>query len=163
MIAIRDAGEDDLPRILAITNAAIVTTTTTFNLSPVTLADRRTWMAERQARGFPILVAAADGEVAGFGTLGVFRPWEGFLHTVEHSLYVDPHYSGRGFGTALLAALVDRARALDVHVMVGGIGADNTRSLALHARAGFVETGRMPEVGRKFDRWLDLVFMQKIL
>lgn len=160
---IRDATEADLPRILAITNDAIATTTTSWMWSPSTLAARETWMRERQARGFPVLIAETDGAVDGFGSFGDFRPWDGYLHTVEHSIYVDPTAQGRGLGKTLLAALIDRARALDMHAMIGGIEAGNIRSIALHLRAGFVETGRLPEVGRKFDRWLDLVFMQKML
>lgn len=160
---IRDAAEPDLPRILAITNQAIAETTTTFNLTPITLAARRSWMSERQQAGFPVLVAEVDGAVAGFGTFGPFRPWEGYLHTVEHSLYVDPAMQGRGCGKALLAALIERARARGVHVMVGGLDGDNARSMRLHEKAGFIEVGRMPEVGRKFDRWLDLVLIQKVL
>ena len=75
-----------------------------------------------------------------------------------------PHVRrGRGLGTALIHALFAEAQARDVHVMVGAIDAENTGSLRLHARLGFVETGRMPQVGRKFGRWLDLVFMQRFV
>lgn len=160
---IRDARTDDLPRILAITNEAIVNTTSVFSLSTTTLQARRLWMRERQASRFPVLVAEVDGIVQGFGSFGTFRAWEGFRHTVEHSLYVDPSAQGRGLGTAILDALIKQARALGLHVMVGGIEAKNTRSLALHGRAGFTESARLEQVGRKFDRWLDLVFVQKIL
>jgi phosphinothricin acetyltransferase len=159
---IRDATEADLPAILAITNEAIVNSTAVWSIAPATLETRAAWMRERQARGFPVLVAV-DGDVIGFASFGDFRPWDGYLHTVEHSIYVAPSAQGKGAGTALLAALVARATALGKHVMVGGIEAGNTASLALHRRAGFVETGRLPEVGRKFGRWLDLVFMQKVL
>jgi phosphinothricin acetyltransferase len=163
MPIIRDAGEADLPRILAITNAAIATTTSVWSWTPATLATRQTWMDERRARGFPVLVAEVEGVVQGFASFGAFRAWEGYLHTVEHSLYVDPVAQGRGLGKALLVALEAQARALGMHVMIGGIEGGNIASLALHAGAGFKETGRLKEVGRKFDRWLDLVFMQKVL
>ena len=163
MPIIRDAIESDLPAILAITNEAIANTTAVWNNTPATLEARTAWMRERQARGFPVLVATDGGKVLGFASFGDFRPFEGYLHTVEHSIYVAPEAQGRGVGKALLAALVERARALGKHVIVGGIEAGNTASIALHTRAGFVETGRLPEVGRKFGRWLDLVFMQLML
>lgn len=160
---IRDARADDLPRILAITNEAIVNTTSVFSLSTTTLEARRHWMRDRQASGFPVLVAEVEGIVQGFGSFGAFRPWEGFCHTVEHSLYVEPSAQAKGIGTTLLGALIERARAMQLHVMVGGIEAQNTRSLSLHRHAGFTESARLEQVGRKFDRWLDLVFVQKIL
>ena len=163
MPIIRDAIESDLPAILAITNEAIANTTAVWNNTPATLEARTAWMRERQARGFPVLVATDGGKVLGFASFGDFRPFEGYLHTVEHSIYVAPEAQGRGVGKALLAALVERARALGKHVIVGGIEAGNTASIALHTRAGFVETGRLPEVGQKFGRWLDLVFMQLML
>jgi phosphinothricin acetyltransferase len=163
MPTIRDATEADLPQILAITNAAIVETTAVWNNTLATLETRGAWMRDRQARGFPVLVADDAGEVLGFASFGDFRPFEGYLHTVEHSIYVATSAHRRGVGSALLAALVERATAMGKHVIVGGIEAGNAASLALHARAGFVETGRLPVVGQKFGRWLDLVFMQKML
>ena len=163
MPEIRDATESDLPAILAITNEAIANTTAVWNSTPATLEARTAWMRDRQARGFPVLVATDGGKVLGFASFGDFRPFEGYLHTVEHSIYVAPEAQGRGVGKALLAALVGRARALGKHVIVGGIEAGNAASIALHARAGFVETGRLTEVGQKFGRWLDLVFMQLML
>jgi phosphinothricin acetyltransferase len=163
MAMIRDAAAADLPAILEITNEAIMNTTAVWSLTPVTLAQRSAWFEERRARGFPVLVAERDGEVAGFASFGDFRPWEGYLHTVEHSIYVAPSAQGAGLGGALLAELLRRAAALGKHTMIGGIEAGNAASLALHAKAGFFEAGRLLQVGRKFDRWLDLVFMQKLL
>jgi len=163
MPLIRDAAEPDLPGILAITNHAILYTTAIWSITPTDPAARAQWWRDRVAQNFPVLVADDAGEVAGFGSFGQFRPHEGYLHTVEHSIYVAPHAHRRGIGTALLATLIDRAVASGKHTMIGGIDADNAISLALHRRLGFHETGRLPQVGRKFDRWLDLVFMQKTL
>jgi phosphinothricin acetyltransferase len=160
---VRDATEADLPRILEITNEAIRNTTSVWTLSPATLEARRSWFNERRAAGFPVLVAEDQGAVLGFASFGSFRPWEGYLHTVEHSIYVDAAVRGRGIGKALLAELIARAQALGKHAMVGGIEAGNTVSVGLHARFGFVESGRLPQVGRKFDRWLDLLFMVRLL
>ena len=161
MTSIRDAAEPDLPAILAITNQAILHTTAIWSITPLELPARTQWWRERTAAGFPVLVAEAEGEVIGFGSFGPFRPHDGYLHTVEHSLYVAPNAQRRGAGSALLAALLDRAAALDLHVMIAGIDATNIVSLELHSRFGFIETGRLPEVGRKFGRWLDLVWMQR--
>ncbi|HTR17746.1 MAG TPA: GNAT family N-acetyltransferase [Acetobacteraceae bacterium] len=163
MPTIRDAAEADLPGILAITNDEILHGTALWSLTPTTLEARRAWLVERQGRGFPVLVAAAEEKVLGYASFGPFRPFEGFRHTVEHSLYLVPEARGQGLGMALLSALMERARGSGVHVMVAGIDGNNAASLALHRRAGFEETGRLREVGRKFDRWLDLVFMQKML
>ncbi len=160
---IRDATRDDLPRILAITNEAIANTTALWTLTPTALAARAEWYEERRRLGFPVLVASIGGEVLGFASFGSFRPWEAYERTVEHSLYIDAAARGRGLGSALLAALVRRAEAGGMHAMVGGIEAGNAASLRLHARLGFREAGRLREVGRKFGRWLDLVFMELLL
>jgi phosphinothricin acetyltransferase len=161
---IRPAIEADLPAILAITNEAIVNSTAVWHVTPASLEARTQWWRDRVARGFPVLVAEmAAGRVAGFASYGDFRPFAGYAATVEHSIYVDPAAQGQGVGRALLAALVDRATADGLHVMVGGIEAGNTASIALHRKAGFVDAGVLRQVGRKFDRWLDLLFMQKIL
>lgn len=160
---IRDATEADLPRILAITNEAIENTTAVWSLTPATLEQRAAWFRERRAAGLPVLVAEHAGSVAGFASYAQYRPWEGYLHSVEHSLYVDPAAQGRGLGRMLLTALIERARAENRHVMVGGIEASNAPSLALHASLGFEQSGTLREVGRKFDRWLDLTFVTLVL
>jgi phosphinothricin acetyltransferase len=164
MTIIRDATEADLPSILAITNHAILNTTAIWSVTPLTLDARRSWFRERRSRALPILVATVEaGTVLGFASFGDFRPWDAYLHTVEHSLYVDPAAQGNGVGTALLAALIERAAALGKHRMIAGIEAGNLASIRLHQKAGFEEAGRLSEVGRKFDRWMDLVFMQRAL
>jgi L-amino acid N-acyltransferase YncA len=120
-------------------------------------------LAERDASGQPVLVSLAGEEITGFASYGPFRPQDGYALTVEHSLYVDGGFRGHGFGRQLLAALLDHATAAGLHVMVGVISADNAVSIRLHEAFGFQITGQLPELGRKFDRWLDLVLMQKIL
>jgi phosphinothricin acetyltransferase len=160
---IRDAIESDLPAIVDITNHAILHTTALWTNTPATLESRGTWWRDRVATGFPVLVAEEGGKVLGFASYGTFRPFEGYLHSVEHSVYVATEAHGRGLGRALLASVIAHAQAAGKHVMIGAIEADNSVSLRLHASLGFVETGRLNEVGRKFDRWLDLVFMQLML
>jgi phosphinothricin acetyltransferase len=160
---IGDATEADLPAILALINQAILETTAVWHLQPETLETRRAWFEARRAAGLPVLVARREGQVLGFASYGPFRPFAGFDATVEHSVYVDPRAQRLGLGAALLAALEARAIAAGKHVMLGAVEAGNASSIALHRRAGFVETGRLPQVGRKFDRWLDLVLLQKQL
>ncbi|ATH83738.1 GNAT family N-acetyltransferase [Ectopseudomonas mendocina] len=162
--SIVNASEADLPGILAIYNDAVQHTTAIWNETLVDLANRRAWLAERTAAGFPVLVAHdAAGEVVGYASYGTWRSIEGFRHTVEHSVYVRADQRGQGLGPALMQALIERARAANLHVMVAAIESENAASIRLHQRLGFVTTGQMPQVGRKFGRWLDLTFMQLIL
>ncbi len=162
-MTVRAATEQDLPAILDITNDAIMNSTALWSLTPIDLDARRAWMRERVGDGFPVLVAELDERVAGFASYGRFRPHEGYLHTVEHSLYVHPDCRGQRIGTAMLAALLADAAASGRHVMVGGIEATNQASIALHERAGFTPAAVLHQVGHKFGRWLDLLFMQKLI
>jgi phosphinothricin acetyltransferase len=161
--AIRDATPDDAAGIAAIYNDAVRNTTAILMEGEVDATNRIAWMQMRGQLGYPVLVAAEGAAVLGYASFGDWRPFDGFRATVENSVYVAPEARGRGVALALLQVLTDRARACGKHEMVAAITSENTASLHLHARAGFVETGRMPEVGQKFGRWLDLVFMQRRL
>ncbi len=160
---IRPATEADLAAITDIYNQAGVGTTASYDLEPVTVEQRRVWMAQKASKGFPVLVAELDGQVVGFAAYGTFRDLRGYDQTVEHSVYVADGLRAAGLGRMLMSALIDRARGDGLHVMVGVLDAANEASLAFHERLGFVEVGRMPEVGRKFDRWLDVIFVQLML
>lgn len=163
-MTIEDATATDLPAILAIYNDAVEHTTAIWNETLVDLDNRQAWLAERNAAGFPVLVAHdAAGEVLGYASYGTWRSIEGFRHTVEHSLYVRSDLRGQGLGPLLMQALIERAKAAGLHVMVAAIEAQNSASIRLHERLGFTISGQMSQVGRKFDRWLDLTFMQLIL
>ncbi len=121
-------------------------------------------MKARNAAGFPVLAALSlDGEVVGYASFGEWRAFDGYRHTVEHSVYVRADQRGGGIGRALMLELIDRAEALGKHVMIAGIESGNLPSIRLHEQLGFRETGHMKEVGTKFGRWLDLTFMQLIL
>ncbi len=161
MITLRDATTADLPGILFIYNDAVLNTTAIWNETPVDLANRQAWFADRQQRGYPVLVAVDEaGAVLGYASFGDWRAFEGFRNTVEHSVYVHPEARGRGIGRLLMQALIERARQIGKHVMVAGIEANNAASVKLHQQLGFVQTALMPEVGVKFGRWLDLAFLQ---
>jgi phosphinothricin acetyltransferase len=163
MISIRPATHADLPAILDIYNEAVLNTTASYDLEPSTPAQRAAWYDNRVSQGFPVLVAEADSAVIGFGSYGPFRDRPGYRFTVEHSLYVAPAWRGRGVGRTMLQQLVELARADGKHVMIGGIDASNAGSISLHLQLGFVEVGRLREVGYKFERWLDIVFLQLML
>jgi len=161
---VRAATTADAPAILDIYNYAVRETMAVWTETPASLDNRLALMTERAARGYPFLVAElADGAIAGYATFGDFRHFDGYAATVEHSVYVGPQFHRRGVARALMPPLIDAARACGKHVMVGAIAADNEASIRLHAAFGFEKTGLMPQVGRKFGRWLDLLWMQKIL
>lgn len=161
---VRDARHGDLPAILAIHNANIVASTAIWDEEPVGIEDRRAWFEDRTAAGMPVLVAELDGEVAGYASYGQWRPKVGYRFCVENSVYIADRFQRRGLATVLLAELLDRAaRSGRVHTVVAAVEASNTGSIALHERFGFTVIGTMPEVGRKFGRWLDLTLMQRTL
>jgi L-amino acid N-acyltransferase YncA len=162
---IRKALAHDLPSILAIYNEVIASSTAIYADDPVSLDNRLAWFAELEERGYPVLVAIApEGQVIGYSALADWRgAWPGYRHTVEHSVHVRADRRGGGVGGRLVAALFPYAEALGKHVMIGGIDASNAASIRLHERLGFERVAHFREVGRKFERWLDLVFMQRIL
>ena len=162
-MTIRPATESDLAEILRIYNYAIEHTTAVFEYRPHTLEMRREWLRAKHVASLPVIVAAEDGAVRGFATYGPFRAWPAYKYSVEHSVYVDPAVHRRGIGTALVHAILDEARARDLHVIMAGITSDNGISLRLHERLGFKEVAHIPEVGFKFGRWLDLKLLQLVL
>ncbi|MDD1012970.1 GNAT family N-acetyltransferase [Pseudomonas rubra] len=161
---LRDAVPADLPGIRDIYNDAVLNTTAIWNEQVVDLGNRQAWFDARQAQGYPILVAvdAAD-QVLGYASFGDWRAFDGFRHTVEHSVYIRSDQRGNGLGPTLMQALIERARTCNKHVMVAAIESGNAASIRLHQRLGFTLNGQMPQVGVKFGRWLDLTFMQLIL
>lgn len=158
---IRDAGRDDIEGITAIYNDAVVHTTAIWNDLTVDTVNRAAWLADRQKAGYPVLVAVDDRRaVLGYASFGDWRAWDGYRHTVEHSVYVRSDQRGKGIGHALMQVLIERARSIGKHVMVAGIEANNAGSIRLHERLGFEHVGHLKEVGMKFGSWLDLAFMQ---
>ncbi len=161
---VRDATEEDLTGILEIYNDVIRTSSAVYVVEPVALEERRDWFAARRARGFPVLVAIDGAEVLGFASFGEWRGHAaGYRYTVEHTVHVRAEVRRRGVGRELVEALIPRARDLGKHAMLGGIDATNLDSILFHKRLGFERVAHFREVGRKFGRWLDLVFMQRWL
>ena len=148
-MTIRYACKEDCAAIAEIYNHAVLHTAAIWNDKTVDTDNRIAWFEARQL-----------AVVTGYSSFGDWRAFDGFRHTVEHSVYVHPDHQGKGLGRSLLVALIKEARRLNKHVMVAGIEAQNQASLHLHETLGFVTTGQMPQVGTKFGRWLDLTFMQ---
>ena len=161
---IRPATLADLPAILAIYNDAVINTTASYDYEPATLDQRTRWFEAHQQAGLPVLVAeGAAGQVVGWGSLSHFRDRIGYQYTVEHSVYVAADQRRQGIGRALLLALIDSARGLGKHVLLGGLDADNEASLNLHLALGFEQVARFKQVGYKFGRWLDVIFLERML
>lgn len=161
---IREAEDRDMTGIAAIYNHAVTETTAIWNEVVVDAANRAAWAAERRRLGYPVLVAVESGEqVVGYASFGDWRAFDGYRHTVEHSVYVRHDRQGAGIGKSLMQALIARARVLGKHAMVAGIEARNTGSIRLHEGLGFVRVGLLPQVGTKFGTWLDLAFLQLLL
>ena len=162
--AVIRCGREHLEAIRGIYNHEIVHTTSLYEYEPRSIKTMAAWWAAKQAAGLPVLgIEAEPGVLAGFASWGPFRPFPAYVHTVEHSVYVDARFRGRGVGRALLAALIEEARARNVHVMVGVIDATNAASIGLHRQLGFTQSGTVREVGFKFGRWLDVDYWQIIL
>lgn len=160
--SIRLATRDDAGAINDIQNHYVVHSTATFLTEPLTLERRLAWLDGRLPV-HPVIVAQADGSVVGWGSLEVFRSRPAYRHTAEFSIYVHHERHRRGIGRSILADLIERARALGHHTLVGGCCSESTAVLALLEASGFSRVAHFREVGRKFDRWLDVVFLQRIL
>jgi phosphinothricin acetyltransferase len=162
-MVITDAVEADLPKITEIYNDVIRTSTAIFSDTPVTVEDRVAWWKARVAQGYPVLVAKDENGIAGFATFGDFRAWPGYRFTVEGTIHIDGTARRRGVGAALLKVLMQRARTAGKHVMVAGVDSANVASLGFLEGNGFERVGHLREVGHKFGRFLDLVFLQYTL
>jgi len=162
-IAIRDAREADLAAMLAIYNDAVLTTTAVYDYTPRSAEQQAAWFQAKREQSLPVLVAEDGGSIVGFASYGPFRPWPAYLHSVENSLYVAPDQRGRGIGSLLLPTLIRRAADRALHTTIAGIDATNEASLRLHAKFGFERVALFREVGWKFERWLDLAFLQLML
>lgn len=156
----RQARAEDAQAIADIWNAIIrdtLITFTTVEKTPEQVA------GDIAARGPAFRVGEQAGQVVGFATYGPFRSGPGYAHSCEHSIQLAPEARGQGLGRLLMGELMQVARDDGIHVMIAGISGAAPASVAFHAALGFVETARMPEVGRKAGQWLDLVMMQRIL
>jgi phosphinothricin acetyltransferase len=159
---IRLATASDLPAINDIYNHYVLNSTCTYQEDPETIEARRAWF-ERHGEKHPVTVAIVDDRVIGWGSLSPFHARCAYRNTVENSVYVHHEFHRRGIGSILLRDLVERARVLGHHTIIGLIDGEQTASLALHERFGFVKVAHLKQVGFKFGRWLDVIYMQLML
>jgi phosphinothricin acetyltransferase len=159
---LRPAAESDLVAINDIYNHFVLHATCTYQEEPETIENRRKWFASHGEK-HPIIVAEVDGHVAAWGSLSAYHPRSAYRHTVENSVYVHHQQHRRGLGSLLLEELIVRARKLGHHAIIAGIDSEQAASMALHAKFGFVKVGHLQQVGRKFERWLDVVYLELVL
>lgn len=160
---VRAAVAGDADAIAAIYAHHVAHGTATFDFDAPDVAHWRHRLAELDARGLPFLVAKDGGRVIGYAYATQIRDRPGYRYTCEDSIYVAPEAIGRGVGSMMMAALIDACTAAGFRQMIAVIGDGEPASVALHARFGFRHAGRLTQVGRKFDRWLDTVYMQRAL
>lgn len=157
---IRPARPEDAVAVRTILNDVIDTTTITFTTERKSL---QTVQEDIAVRGPAFLVVEVDGVAAGYASYFPFRGGPGYARTKEHSIALGPQVRGRGAGRALMAALEAEARREGVHSLIAAVSGENPAGRAFHAAIGFAEIAVLPEVGFKFERWIDLVLMQKRL
>lgn len=161
-VTIRPARDEDVPAITEIYNEAIRNSTATFDIIEKTIEDRHKWLAEH-GENYPVIVAVVNGKVAGWGSLSPYAERPGWRFTVENAVYVSPEYQGRGIGRKILEELSHLAETLGYHAIIAQIVEGNEGSLRLHEKCGFKTIGVLKEVGNKFDKWLDVIVMEKLL
>lgn len=162
-INIRPYKTEDTQAILDIINHNILHSTALYDYKIRSLEQQQKILEEKLDKNFPVIVAELDGKVIGFGMYSEFRFREAYKFTVEHSVYVNKDYNGKGIGKQLLQELISLARLQKLHTMIAVIDAENQGSIVFHEKFGFKTVGIIKESGFKFDHWLDSVFMQLIL
>lgn len=162
-ISIRTAIADDMTAVNDIRNHYVRASTAIYTNEESSLAERMQWFGERDRLLHPITVACRDGEVIGWGSLSSFSDKSGYRLTLENSVYVRAGEFRKGIGRLLLDDLIQRGTAAGAHTIIARVDSEQIPSLRLHEAAGFVEAGRLKEAGFKFGRWLDVIYLQKLL
>lgn len=161
-IKLRPATEPDLNAINDIYNYYVLESTCTYQEKPELSDDRREWFHNHSYR-YPATVAVCNDQVVGWSALSLYHIRSAYKHTVENSVYVHHDWHRQGIGSLLLQDLIQKARALDYRAIVAGIDSDQAPSIALHAKFNFQHVGRLRQVGFKFGRWLDVIYMELLL
>jgi phosphinothricin acetyltransferase len=149
--------------MLDIYNHAILNTTSVYQYTPHTIQMRAQWFKDKKAAGWPVFVADLAGVVVGFASYGAFRAWPGYKYSVEHKVYTHTDHRRQGIAKLLMVAIIEAAKAQELHTIIAGIDTNNEISIHLHSKLGFVEVAHFKQVGFKFGKWLDLKFMQLML
>ncbi len=161
-IKIRPAGVEDLERINEIYNYYVVNSTCTYQRDPVSMEERVKWFQSRNER-HPVVVAQDSNQILGWGSISPFKERSAYENTGEVAVYVDHGFHRCGIGTEILKSLLLYAEKSGLHTLIAVISADQEPSLKLHEKLGFKISGRLTEVGYKFDKWIDVVYMQYIV
>lgn len=160
---IRAARREDCPAILEIYNDAVLTTTASYDIEPRPLDHRLAWFDDHARHQYPIFVAEAGDRVVGWSSLSRYHDRHGYRFTAENSIYVASTHRGLGLGGRLLSPLLDAASRRGLHSIIAVVDASNEASLRLHSRFGFTQVGHFRQVGHKFDRWLDVIYLQRFV
>ena len=164
MLTLRPSTDADVPAITAIYAHHVLHGTGTFETTPPTQAEMTTRRLDVLARGLPYLVAERGGKVLGFAYCQWFKPRPAYRYSAEDSIYLHPEVARQGLGKQLLAALVHQAEAAGVRKLIAVIGdSGNAGSIGVHRSLGFTRVGVIANCGWKFDRWLDIVLMEKVI
>ena len=158
-VTLRPAVMADCPAISDIYHHYVLHDTCTYQETPDPIEDREKWFNDHGPR-HPVIVAEAGGRVVGWASLSPYHPRTAYRFTVEDSVYLHPDWRRRGIGRLLLRELIDRARALGYRAIIAVISSEQTGSIKIHEKFGFVEVGRFKGIGFKFSRWLDVVYLQ---
>ncbi|MCJ7812078.1 N-acetyltransferase family protein [bacterium] len=161
-VKIREADFSDLERINEIYNYYVVNSTCTYQRDPVSMEERIGWFQSRSEQ-HPVVVAQESNQIVGWGSISSFKKRSAYENTGEVAVYIDHRFHRRGIGTEILKSLLVHAKKSGLHTLVAAISADQEQSLKLHEKLGFKISGRMAEVGYKFDRWLDVIYMQYMI
>ncbi|MEN6372524.1 MAG: N-acetyltransferase family protein [Armatimonadota bacterium] len=162
-VEIRPAKEEDMAVINEIYNHAVRTSTATFETEEKTYEERMEWFRRHGGR-YPVFVTVVDGKVVGWGSISPYSSTHnGWKFTVESSIYVDPNCKGRGLGKLLAGHTVSTAQKLGHHAIIAQVVEDNIASLKMLERHGFEAVGVLKDAGYKFDQWLNVVLMEKLL
>jgi len=163
-MTVRPATHADLQGILDIYNDCVLTTTATYDYEPRTLEHRVAWFEDHVKQDYAVFVAENDArKIVGWGALNPYHARMGYRFTTENSVYVAAEHRGKGIGKLLLAPLIDAARKRGLRAIIATIDAQNAASIRLHEQFGFEKVGHFKKVGFKFDRWLDVVYMELLL
>ncbi|MCC3860965.1 GNAT family N-acetyltransferase [Pseudemcibacter aquimaris] len=161
---VRPSTDDDIGAVQRIYEYEVLNGTATFDKVPPTVEDL---VIKRQAiidQGFPHFVAEINDLVVGYSYVSLYRQRSAYSQTVENAIYIDPDYRGQGVASALMKELLDKCQELNLKQVIAVIGdSENHGSIKLHSNLGFRKVGTMEKVGFKFDRWIDVVLMQKSL
>jgi phosphinothricin acetyltransferase len=161
-VTLRLGAANDAEAINEIYNHYVLHSTSTYQTEPSTREERLLWF-EAHGPLHPVTIAEVDGQIVGWGSLSKFHSRAAYGRSVEDSVYLRDGWRGKGIGSAVLADLIERAKALGHHTVLGGIDFEQKASLALHRKLGFEQVAHYREVGFKFGRWLDVVWMQKMI